>query len=393
MDYGWLYNTRYEALRLACSRFSPDADFKRFCKKNDSWLEKYALFMALKTKFNNTPWTLWDNEYKNYANAVKHTAEFEGEMEFWRWIQYEFASEWHTVRNYAHSKGILIIGDMPIYVAHDSADVWASPEEFLLDENYNPAVVAGCPPDGFSPDGQLWGNPIYDWGKMKEDGFSWWCERIGAALRLYDILRIDHFRGFAGFYEIPYGEATARNGRWVSAPGIELFERIKTRLPKAKIIAEDLGFITDDVRDLLTKTGFPGMKILQFAFGEESSEYLPRMYKNANCVVYSGSHDADCTRSWCDNLVGEEKKRFDRECPKHREYSRTYDVISLAMSSIANLAVIPMQDYLCLKNSEGRMNNPGIAEGNWCWRLSPRYNTKRLTEKILTLTKKHMRNT
>ena len=392
VDYGWLYHTRYTALRLAHSRFAPDKEYRSFCRKNASWLENYALFMALKAEHNNAPWTAWDEKYKDYASAIKHKRDFEAEMSFWRWVQYEFSLQWQAVRDYAHQKGIVIIGDMPIYVAHDSADVWASPEEFLLDEEFNPRVVAGCPPDGFSPDGQLWGNPIYNWERMKSEGFSWWCERVGAALRLYDILRIDHFRGFAGFYQIPYGEATAKNGTWVSAPGIELFETIKAKLPRAKIIAEDLGFITDDVRELLTATGFPGMKILQFAFGEENSEYLPRMYKSENYVVYTGSHDADCTKTWCRNLSGREKTIFDKECPKIKGYTRTYDTIALAMSSIANLAVIPIQDYLLLSNEEGRMNNPGIAEGNWCFRISPRYNTEKLRTQIREVTRKYKRN-
>lgn len=392
VNYGWLYSTRYDILRVAHSRFKPDKEYQRFCKVNAGWLEKYALFMSLKMKFNQASWTSWDEEYKNYSTATTRASDFEPETSFWRWVQYEFSVQWSAVRKYAHTRGISIIGDMPIYVAHDSVDVWSAPEQFLLDGELRPTVVAGCPPDGFSPDGQLWGNPIYDWDKMRADGFNWWCERVGSAFRLYDILRIDHFRGFAGFYQIPYGDSTAKNGKWVSAPGIELFEQIKRRIPKHKIVAEDLGFITDDVRELLTRTGFPGMKILHFAFGEENSEYLPRTYKTENCVVYTGSHDSECTRTWCKNLTGRDKEIFDKECPKVKGYSRTYDVISLAMSSIANLAIIPIQDYLTLESKDGRMNNPGIAEGNWGYRLSPRYNTHALRSKILEVTTKHKRN-
>ena len=272
---------------------------------------------------------------------------------------------------------------MPIYVAHDSMDVWQAPEQFLLDENYNPTVVAGCPPDGFSPDGQLWGNPIYNWDLMETDGFSWWQKRVAESFKIYDILRIDHFRGFAGYYNIPYGDSTAKNGKWDSAPGIALFRTIAKSFPKAKIIAEDLGFITPDVVELLDDCGFPGMKILQFAFYDEDAEYLPRMYPHSNCVVYSGSHDADCTKTWVKNLEGETKKRFKRECPSRPGQSRTYDVIELAMQSKANLAVIPMQDYLELTNEEGRMNTPAVAEGNWNWRISAKYRTKALTQKVL----------
>lgn len=386
IDYGWLFNTRYAVLRLAHSRFSPTAEYKKFVKANSAWVEDYALFMALKVNYNYCQWTLWSDEHRDYTKAVTHKAEFEGEMSFWLWVQYEFAKQWQNVVKYAHSKGIKIIGDMPIYVAHDSMDVWGSPEQFLLDENYNPTVVAGCPPDGYSPDGQLWGNPIYNWDLMKEQGFTWWIKRIGAAFKLYDILRIDHFRGFAGYYNIPYGDSTAKNGKWDSAPGIELFDTIAEKYPKSKIIAEDLGFITEDVRELLVHTGFPGMKMIQFGVYDDDNEYMPRMYTTPNCVVYSSSHDSDCTYSWLKTLPKDAKKRLDKECPRNTAQCRTYDVIEMAFNSIGNLAVIPMQDYLELSNEEGRMNTPSTAAGNWTWRISPRYNTASLRKKILALT-------
>jgi len=391
IDYGWLFYTRYDVLRLAFSRFVPDRAYKTFIK-NNPWVEDYALFMALKKHYNYAPWTTWGNMHRDYKRALEHKNDFEAEMSFWRWIQFEFAAEWKEVVKYSHEKGILLIGDMPIYVAHDSMDVWAAPEQFLLDENFNPTVVAGCPPDGFSPDGQLWGNPIYNWELMLEDGFKWWIGRVGAAFKLYDILRIDHFRGFAGYYNIPYGESTAKNGKWDSAPGIELFRTIAEHYPKAKIIAEDLGFITEDVRELLVDTGFPGMKMLHFAFYDEDSEYLPRMYESKNCVVYSSSHDSDCTFSWLKNLSGDALARFKKECPRNTAQSRTYDVIEFAFRSIANLAVVPMQDYLMLSNEEGRMNTPSTSMGNWTWRISPRYNSAKLRSSILDLTKKTKRN-
>ena len=392
IDYGWLFHTRYDVLRIAFSRFIPDAAYKKFVKKNESWLEKYALFMALKVKYNYCPWTRWDEEHRDYKKAVEHKNEFEAEMAFWRWIQFEFISEWKTVVAYAHEKGIRIIGDMPIYVAHDSMDVWAAREQFLLDEDFNPTVVAGCPPDGFTPDGQLWGNPIYDWERMEKDGFSWWIDRFGAAFELYDIVRIDHFRGFAGYYNIPYGHSNAKQGKWDSAPGIALFRTVAKKYPKAKIIAEDLGFITDDVRELLVDSGFPGMKMLHFAFYDEDSEYLPRIYDTKNCVVYVSSHDSDCTRTWLKNLTGEAKRRFNKECPRNKEQSRTADLIEFAFRSIANLAVVPMQDYLELTNEEGRMNTPSTAAGNWGWRIPTRYNTEKLREKMLNLVVKTKRN-
>lgn len=388
INYGWLFGARYTALRLAHSRFTPDEDYNKFLLDNNSWVEDYALFMALKVKNNYCQWTLWNNEYRDYSKAVTHKAEFEAEMSFWRWIQYEFSTQWQAVVNYAHDKGISIIGDMPIYVAHDSMDVWAAPEQFLLDENYNPTVVAGCPPDGYAPDGQLWGNPIYNWKLMEEQNFAWWVKRVGSAWELYDILRIDHFRGFAGYYNIPFGESTARNGKWDVAPGKALFEAIKERYPESKIIAEDLGLITEDVRELLDDTGFPGMKMLQFGFYDDDSEYMPRMFETKNCVVYTSTHDSDCTVSWLDSLDQWAKGRLDAECPVSEEQSRTYDVIELALDSIANLAVIPMQDYLELTNEEGRMNTPSTASGNWGWRMSADYNTAELREKIAAITEK-----
>ncbi len=388
VDYGWLFYTRYKVLRLAHSRFKADAEYKKFVKKNSDWLENYALFMALKEKNAYSPWTLWDDEYRDYNRAIFHKDEFEGEMCFWRWLQFELMREWKSITEHAHEKGIVIIGDMPIYVAHDSADVWSAPEQFLLDDNYDPKVVAGCPPDGFSPDGQLWGNPIYNWELMREQNFAWWIDRVGRAFKLYDILRIDHFRGFAAYYNIPYGEDTAKNGKWDTAPGIELFRTVKEKYPRARIIAEDLGFITDDVRELLLDTGFPGMKMLQFGFDNDDNEYLPRMYTTKNCVVYASSHDSDCSYSWIKGLSEEAQIRFKVECPRNKEQSRVSDLIELAFTSIANLAIVTMQDYLELTNEEGRMNMPSTASGNWTWKISPRYNTARLRRKMLSMAEK-----
>ena len=392
VDYGWLFFARYDILRLAHSRFVPGSTYKTYARKNQDWLENYALFMALKVHYGYRKWTEWSEEHRDYRQALSNKAAFEREMDFWRWIQFEFDAQWQAVVAYAHKKHISVIGDMPIYVAHDSMDVWAAPEQFLLDENYDPRVVAGCPPDGFSPDGQLWGNPIYNWELMEKQGFSWWLARIGAAFRRYDILRIDHFRGFAGYYNIPYGEDTARNGKWDSAPGISLFRAVKETYPKGKIIAEDLGFITDDVRALLRDTGFPGMKMLHFAFYDENSEYLPRTYTTENCVVYASSHDSDCTRSWLKSLSGDAKKRFNRECPRIKSEDRVYDVIRLAFESIAELAIVPMQDYLLLTNEEGRMNTPSTAEGNWSWSINARYNTEALRRKVKAIVKETRRH-
>jgi len=388
VDYGHLFNTRYDVLRLAFSRFKPSAAYKKFVKENEKWLTDYALFMALKVHYNFCCWTDWAPEHRDHKQAMECVEQFEAEMDFWRWCQFEFFSQWKKLADYAHEKGIQIIGDMPIYVAHDSVDVWAAPEQFLLDENFHPTVVAGCPPDGFSPDGQLWGNPIYNWKRMEKEGFRWWLDRVGAVFDLYDILRIDHFRGFAGYYNIPYGESTAKNGKWDSAPGSALFSAINETFPNAKIIAEDLGFITEDVRELLEETGFPGMKMLHFAFYDRNSENLPKMYESDNCVVYSASHDSDCSFTWCKNLAGGARRRFNRECPRHRGQHRVYDLIEFAFESRANLAMVPLQDYLLLSNEQGRMNEPATAVGNWTWRVSPRYNTRKLRKQILELTER-----
>ncbi len=386
VDYGRLFGTRYSLLRIAYSRYTPDRKFSAFCRKNADWLEDYALFMALKVHYGYRQWTLWGDEHRDVKRARECTDDFKAECGFWKWVQYEFFDEWQAVREYAHSKGIVIIGDMPIYVAHDSMDVWRAPEQFLLDEEYNPTVVAGCPPDAYAEDGQLWGNPIYNWELMREDGYRWWIDRVRCSFELFDLLRIDHFRGFAGYFTIPYGEETARNGMWNVGPGKELFDAIRAEFPKARIIAEDLGFITDDVRELLTYTDFPGMKVLQFAFYDENNEYLPRMYKTENCIVYTSSHDSDCTVSWYKELPKDAKQRFKRECPRAKGVSATHAAIESAMRSIANLAVISMQDYLELTNEKGRMNVPSVAEGNWSWRISPRYATQKIKDKIRNLT-------
>jgi len=385
VDYGHLFNHRFAVLRTAYSRFVADRTYKAFVKKNSSWLEPYALFMALKVRYGHRQWTAWEENHRDYRKAILCTEEFAEEMGFWRWVQYEFDTQWQQIRAHAKQKGISIIGDMPIYVAHDSVDVWAAPEQFLLDENFLPAVVAGCPPDGFSPDGQLWGNPIYNWPLMEQENFAWWLDRIGSAFRKFDILRIDHFRGFAGYYNVPYGETTARNGKWDSAPGIALFRTIREKYPWAKIIAEDLGFITEDVRALLNDTGFPGMKMLHFAFYDEDSENLPRMYESRNCVVYSASHDSDCSVTWQRNIQGAARRRFNKECPRNKAQHRVYDLIEFAFRSKANLAMVPMQDYLLLSNEKGRMNEPATATGNWNWRMSKHYNSEKLCAAMLEL--------
>lgn len=391
VDYGWMWNTRFALLRKAFSRFVPSEDYTAFCQKHSHWLEDYALFMALKERYGHSPWVTWAAEHKDAVAARKLADSFAPEITFWKWVQYEFYTQWEALHRYATGKGISIIGDMPIYAAHDSVDVWRDREQFLLDAEGNPLVVAGFPPDGFSPDGQLWGNPIYNWKGMKKDGFSWWIHRIGCALELYDILRLDHFIGFENYYAVPYPSPNARGGTWLKAPGKALFRALKKALPDMKIIAEDLGIVTDEVRKLLAFTGFPGMKMLHFAFYEDDSENLPRMYNSDNWVVYTASHDSDCTATWAKNQSKETLKRLKEECPITLGQTIPQALIAFAMSSRANLAMVPIQDYLELENAQGRMNIPGDAQGNWSWRLNADYATDKLIEKISSVTAAHNR--
>jgi 4-alpha-glucanotransferase len=391
VDYGWLWNTRFALLRKAFSRFVPDESYAAFCQKHSHWLNDYALFMALKERYGHSPWVTWAPEHKDADAARLLVSSFAPEMDFWKWVQFEFYTQWNALHQYATQNGISIIGDMPIYAAHDSVDVWRDREQFLLNSEGDPLLVAGFPPDGFSPDGQLWGNPIYNWKGMKKDGFAWWIRRIGCALELYDILRLDHFIGFENYYAVPYPSPNARGGSWQKAPGKALFKALKTALPGMKIIAEDLGIVTDEVRKLLKYTGFPGMKMLHFAFYEDDSENLPRMYNSDNWVVYTASHDSDCTASWAQAQSRETIKRLKQECPVKKGQTIPHALIAFAMSSRANLAMVPMQDYLELTNEQGRMNIPSVAQGNWSWRLDADYATAELIQKIHSFTTAHNR--
>lgn len=383
INYGELFEERLPLLKKAFARFKSNSSYIRF-KQNNAWLDDYSLFMALKEANGYKPWTEW-GEDKYYSHAKNRLQEYKKECEFFKFVQYLFFSQWKAVKKYARSKNVSIIGDMPIYVAYDSVEVWSNPRAFLLDENLTPILVSGCPPDIYSEDGQLWGNPVYDWQYMKEDDFSWWVERIRHSLCLYDIVRIDHFRGFAGYFVIPYGDKTAKGGHWEKGVGRALFDEINAKVPGAKIIAEDLGLITEDVRELLRATGYPGMKVLQFAFTDESNEYLPKNYKSENCIVYTSTHDSDTTKGWLNDLDEQKLKVFDRECPTRFGQTRTRALVMLALNSKANLAIIPLQDYMEL-GSDARINVPSTSQGNWTWRLSPRYATSALKNKILSAT-------
>ena len=307
----------------------------------------------------------------DYAEFLKEEKELAEEIEFYRFQQYCFTTQWRKLKAYANKKGISIIGDVPIYVALDSSDAWANPEMLQFDEDYDPKAVAGCPPDAFSATGQLWGNPLYDWKALKKDGYGWWVQRMTHCLELYDVVRIDHFRGFDEYYAIPYGDKTAERGKWEKGPGMDLFHTLDKKIKDLRVIAEDLGFLTESVLEMLKESGYPGMKVLQFAFdGSEDSSYLPYKYDH-NCVVYTGTHDNETTKGWLENLQGHDLK-FVREyinCYEQPVNDCVWALIRTALSSVADLAVIPIQDYLCLGN-EARMNAPSTLGDNWKWRLT-----------------------
>ena len=380
IDYEKIYKTRFKVLKKAHERFRDrmagghherDA-YEKFVSENAFWLDDYSLYMAVKDKNNGVSWNEWEAPLKNREEEDLSEAreELAEEISFYKFQQYEFDRQWKKLHSYANEQGVKIIGDIPIYVAFDSADTWAAPQMFQFDENNEPEGVAGCPPDAFSATGQLWGNPLYDWEYHKKTGYEWWIRRIEHCLKLYDVVRIDHFRGFDEYYSIPYGETTAINGQWMPGPGMDLFRAIEEKLGRPEIIAEDLGFLTPSVLKLLKDSGFPGMKVLQFAFdARESSNYLPHTYPE-NCVVYTGTHDNDTTRGWY-HAVGKYARDFAKEymCkPRLDEDSLAEDFICLAMGSVADLCVIPMQDYLGL-GSEARINIPSTLGGNWVWRM------------------------
>ena len=370
IDYGKIYNQRYEILRIAFNRFDLSSkEFFEFLEKNIYWIDNYALFMALKNHHNGIGWSEWEEDYKfrNPEALKKFEKDYKKEVDFWRFVQYKFFSQWDKLKKYANKNGVKIIGDMAIYVAYDSSDVWERPINYLLNKKLDPIVVAGCPPDAFTEDGQLWGNPIYDWKYMKKEGYTFWIERARKANELFDITRIDHFRGFAGFYSIPFGDKNAKKGKWNKGPGYSLFKTIKDELGDIPIIAEDLGFITDDVRDLLKKTNFPGMKLIMFGFDSDGkNEYLPHNYPT-NVVCYAGTHDNPPINGW--------KKELSQDALNNcMEYLNSdYNGICYAMireifKCVADYAIITMQDLLWL-DERARMNTPSKLGGNWTWRM------------------------
>ena len=391
-DYGALYQGRWPLLEKACERgWEKDREaVAAFEQANAGWLPDYALFRAIKRHFGMAAWYDWpDDDLRlrgSEAVLEEYRQKLEKDVRLYIYTQFLFFRQWDSLRAYAREKGIGIIGDVPIYVPLDSADVWAESEYFQLDEQRRPRSVAGVPPDYFSADGQLWGNPLYDWERMRADGYGWWIRRMKAASRLYDIVRIDHFRGLESYWAVPYGETTARNGQWLPGPGREFVTALAENLPQVRIIAEDLGFLTPEVMDLRAFSGWPGMKVLQFAFdSREPSNYLPHCY-DANCVCYTGTHDNATLRQWLDDAAPEDVA-FARE---YFDVSEDMDfnlaVIRGGMRSVAELFVAQMQDWLDL-GAEARMNQPGIlGGGNWRWRMKPGQLTDELAGTIARMT-------
>lgn len=390
IDYGKIYESRFGVLWSAYEKFDlENQTYLDFKQENREWLEDYSLYMAVKDSYEGLMWSKWDEDIKlRKPEALKsYREELKDDIEFYCFIQYEFYKQWNKLKCYANSLGIKIIGDIPIYVAFDSADCWADTKLFQFSDKNVPKAVAGCPPDAFAATGQLWGNPLYDWDYHKKTDYEWWKKRVEQSFKLYDVVRIDHFRGFDEYYSIPYGDKTAENGHWEKGPGIDLFNSLTEKFGKMNIIAEDLGYLTDTVIKLVKDTGYPGMKLMQFAFdSREESNYLPHTYEH-NCIVYTGTHDNDTIKGWYDTISDEDK-----------EYSKVYlnqksedkenihwDMIKATLATVADTAIIPIQDYLGM-GSEARINVPSTLGTNWKWRLLKEDISDELLEKIKKLT-------
>lgn len=388
VDYEKIYFTRFGLLRKAFERadIEKDASYLKFVEENKHWLKDYALYMAIKDSLGGISWIEWDEGLRlRKKKAIESYEEkLSADIAFYAYQQYLFASQWHELKTYANKKGIIIIGDIPIYVAFDSADTWANPNLFQLDEKNYPIAVAGCPPDAFSATGQLWGNPLYRWDYHEETGFEWWIKRLEHCFKIYDVVRIDHFRGFDEYWSIPYGDETAINGEWKRGPGYKLFEEIKKKLGKREVIAEDLGYLTPSVLKLVKKTGYPGMKVLQFAFNSSwESDYLPYNY-TSNCVVYTGTHDNNTVNGWIKDMGRKDLAFAKKYLGIKRNDAMCEGLIRAALGSVADAAIIPMQDYLEL-GSEARFNMPSTLGGNWEWRMKRGACTVELSKHMLEL--------
>ena len=394
VDYGTMYESRYALLKKAYARFKNNvpADFANFCEEQKEWLEEYTLFMALKDANGGVAWAEWsqDLKYRKPEALDAARAEYAEDINFYKMLQYFFFKQWWELKEYANENGVEIIGDVPIYVAGDSADVWANPDQFYLDEERNPIDVAGCPPDAFSADGQLWGNPLFRWDAMKADGYSWWTKRIAAMAKLYDIVRIDHFRGFDSYYAIPAKDKTAVNGEWREGPGMDLFNTLEAKLGKLPIIVEDLGFLTPSVLKLLKDSGFPGMKVIQFAFdSREGGDYIPHTYPT-HCVVYTGTHDNDTCMGWIKTAPKASVKFAKEYLNLTKEEGYNWGMMRAAWASVADMAIVPMQDLIGL-GSEARINTPSTLGNNWKWRATEDQITTKLAKRLYTYTEMYGR--
>ena len=388
-DYGRIYDNRFKILRRAFERGGERlaAETAEFRRKN-AWVEKYALYMAVKASFGMVSWMEWPDEAirTHRPEAVREYGEkLRGDVDFYVFLQYLFYEQWQKLHAYAHDNGVQFIGDIPIYVALDSADVWSDPQFFQLDGNNVPTEVAGVPPDAFTEDGQLWGNPLYDWDAMAADGYGWWIRRIDGARKLYDIIRIDHFRGFESYWAVPYGDTTAKNGHWKPGPGMNLVGVLTSWFSDLRLIAEDLGYITPGVKKLLSDSGLPGMKVMEFAFDAHGeSDYLPHRCER-NSVCYLGTHDNDTVLGWLETTGKDDRQFAERYMHITSDEGWCWGMIRTGMSTASDLFVMQMQDVLELPAS-ARMNTPGTASGNWRWRMLPGAANRRLAKKLRTYT-------
>ena len=380
VSYELLWEYRYSVLKAAFERSDHEKtkEYRDFMEREKDWISSYSLYMACKEHFGNREWLSWKKDIRDrkMEALISYQVMLEKEIRFWEFVQYKFWQQWDRLHAYANEKGIQIIGDIPIYVALDSADVWVHPEQFLLDENHEPTVVAGCPPDAFSDEGQKWGNPIYDWERMEREDFAWWKKRIRAAARCYDVIRIDHFIGIVRYYKIPVNES-AKKGSFAWGPGLKLLKALDESIGEAKIIAEDLGVLVPEVGEVLQKSGYPGMKVLEFAFdGKRENPYLPHNYPK-NCVVYGGTHDNDTLEGYYDMLSKENRAYAMAYCQVKRKKKLTDAIIRIGYASVANTVIFQMQDIL-KKNNNARMNYPSTIGTNWRWRMkSKEFTTKK----------------
>lgn len=390
VDYGALYHSRLPVLRRACERLlsTPPEDYPEFCRENAFWLEDYALFMALKGAFGGGSWQTWPEELRRRDPETLRTwrTALAGECDFWRSVQYLFFRQWRAFRAKAKERDIALMGDLPIYVAEDSADVWAAPEQFQLDETLRPTQVAGVPPDAFTAEGQLWGNPLYDWPRMEAEGYRWWIRRLGYQFSLYDMLRLDHFRGFESYFAIPAGDADARRGVWKPGPGAAFFRAVEAALGRRTMVAEDLGYHTEALHRFLEEVGYPGMKVLQFAFDsrDTGSGYLPHTYTR-NCVAYTGTHDNDTVLGWLATAPAEDVAHARAYLRLNEAEGEHLGMLRALWGCVADLTIAPMGDILGLGH-EARINTPSTTGGNWTWRVP----AERLTDELAGALRREM---